>query len=195
MSELSALRTALDLMHMPSRVRALRREPLPAGTSILVRIVGGDDTALATAIAVTGRDGAELKRAATFFAEQILLAPGSDSYRVLGCDPAAPAADLRRNMALLSRWLHPDAGASGGAGVYASRLTGAWEDVKTPERRASYDATRSPRRRLSKRRAKPPLKPANGARTNAARGGLLARAARFLFGGSKDNNSRPRERR
>ena len=49
-----------------------------------------------------------VREASAFFIEQILLGPDADSYRVLGADRNAAAAELRRNMALLLRWLHPD---------------------------------------------------------------------------------------
>ena len=49
-----------------------------------------------------------VRLAATFFIEQILFAPHADSYRVLGASPQASASELRRNVALLLRWLHPD---------------------------------------------------------------------------------------
>ena len=49
-----------------------------------------------------------IREAAGFFVEQILLFPGADSYRVLGASPEATNRELRRNMSLLLRWLHPD---------------------------------------------------------------------------------------
>ena len=83
-----------------------------------------------------------MRNAAAFFIEQILLAPGADSYRVLGGNAQASNSDLRRNMALLLRWLHPDMehNGTGDRSVFAARITLAWEDLKTAERRAAYDA-------------------------------------------------------
>ena len=49
-----------------------------------------------------------LREAAGFYIEQILLHPDADHYRVLGSQPGAANTELRRNMALLIRWLHPD---------------------------------------------------------------------------------------
>ena len=62
-----------------------------------------------------------------------------DSYRVLGAARGAGAAELRSNMALLMRWLHPDVNANGARLMLAARVTRAWETVKTPDRRAAYD--------------------------------------------------------
>jgi DnaJ-class molecular chaperone len=77
-----------------------------------------------------------------FFIEQILFAPDADSYRVLGADADATAEELRRNAALLFKWLHPERDAHGARATFASRLTAAWSDLKTPDRRAAYDARR-----------------------------------------------------
>ena len=96
----------------------------------------------APAAAALGRPPEVVREAATFFIEQILLAPGGDSYRVLGCGPAATTSELRRNMALLMRWLHPDVTREGDRAVFAARIAAAWNTLKTPERRAAYDRER-----------------------------------------------------
>ena len=77
--------------------------------------------------------------AAAFFMEQILLCPEADSYRALGTTPAATSAELRRNMAWLMAWLHPDVVREGERSVFVAR-TKARNDLKTPDRRAAYDA-------------------------------------------------------
>ena len=66
-----------------------------------------------------------VRKAAAFFIEQILLYPEADSYRVLGAERNAAAGELRRNMALLLRWLHPDLDRHGTAD-FVGRVTGAW---------------------------------------------------------------------
>jgi hypothetical protein len=40
------------------------------------------------------------------------------------------------------RWLHPDLDANGARSIFAHRVTEAWNNLKTPERRAAYDAQR-----------------------------------------------------
>lgn len=134
-----ALRIALDLRHVPSLVRHVRGEPLPEGVSLLLRIAAGDSEAEQHALQLVDRSLDEIREAAAFFIEQILFAPGSDSYRVLGARPDASAAELRRNMALLMKWLHPDAD-TGERGVFVGRVTSAWDDLKTADRRADYDS-------------------------------------------------------
>ena len=136
----SAVVSAVDLLNMPSRVRLARLEPLPADVGLLLRLAAGDGDADTVAAALTERPVEFNRRAAAFFIEQILLSPGADSYRILGGSSATPAEDLRRNMALLMRWLHPDIETSGERSIFVKRVTAAWEDVKTPERRTAYDA-------------------------------------------------------
>ena len=80
------IRVAIELLHVPSRVRIARTEPLPAGVDLLLRIAAGEAEAERTAIASTGRPRDLTRQAVIFFIEQVLLCPNSDSYRVLGCD-------------------------------------------------------------------------------------------------------------
>jgi hypothetical protein len=136
------IRVAIELLHVPSRVRIARTEPLPAGVVFLLRIAAGEAEAERTAIASTGRPRELIRQAAIFFIEQVLLCRNSDSYRVLGADSQASIGELRRNMALLVKWLHPDQDPRGQRSVFASRVIRAWDDLKTPKRRASYDDAR-----------------------------------------------------
>ena len=133
---------AIDLMRAPSQVPLVRSAPLPDGVLTLLRIAAGDEEATSQAIAATGRSRETVREAAAFFIEQILFYPEADSYRVLGARPEASNSELRRNMALLLRWLHPDHDPQGERSVFASRVTRAWNDLKTQERRAAYDRSR-----------------------------------------------------
>jgi hypothetical protein len=137
-----AIRVAIELLHVPSRVHIARNEALPADVVLLLRIAAGEAEAEEMAVASTGRSRELIRRAATFFIEQVLLCPNSDSYRVLGADSQASSGELRRNMALLVKWLHPDKDRQGQNVVFANRVTHAWDDLKTPERRASYNEGR-----------------------------------------------------
>lgn len=142
MSDRMALKIAIDLMHVPPQVRLFRAEPLPDDVLVLLRIAAGDEEVERTAVGLTGRSRETIRRAATFFIEQILFAPDADSYRVLGANPQASAGDLRRNVALLLRWLHPDLDPRGERSIFVGRVTAAWNNLKTPERRAAYDDLR-----------------------------------------------------
>jgi hypothetical protein len=139
MSNKMALKIAIDLMHVPSQVRLFRSGPLPDGVLMLLRIAAGDDEAEKAAAVLTDRSRDIVRQAATFFIEQILFARNADSYRVLGSGPQASASELRRNVALLLRWLHPDLDPQGERVIFIGRVTAAWNDLKTPERRAAYD--------------------------------------------------------
>ena len=110
---------------------------------LLLEIAAGLDEAVDAASELTGRSPHLMRQAAQFFIEQVLLYPDADSYRVLAVGPAAPASELRRNMALLLRALHPDLSANETRALFAGRVTRAWEDLKTPERRNAYDSARS----------------------------------------------------
>lgn len=138
MSDRVALKIAIDLLHVPTQVRLFRLEPLPDGVLTLLRIAAGDEEAENLAVAFTGRSKATVRHAAMFFIEQILFAPNANSYRVLGADPQASANELRRNLALLLRWLHPDLDPRGERSVFVGRVTAAWNNLKTPERRTAY---------------------------------------------------------
>jgi hypothetical protein len=136
------IRVAIELLHVPSRVRIARAEPLPAGVDLLLRIAAGEAEAQRIAVASTGRPRELIRQAAIFFIVQVLLSPNSDSYRVLGTGSQASSGELRRNMALLIKWVHPDQDRGGQRSMFASRVIRAWDDLKTPKRRASYDDAR-----------------------------------------------------
>jgi hypothetical protein len=183
MHETSALRVAIDLMHVPSRVRAARLAPLPSQIDVVLRIAAGDEVAEIEAARLTECSREEVREAATFFIEQILLHPEADSYRVLGATPQAKNQELRRNMAWLLRWLHPDMDRNGERTILATRVTRAWEDLKTPTRRAKHDSAAESRKRARRnhervrRRARGKLVrvPLN------KRPGLLRRILRYLL--------------
>ncbi len=142
---------AIDLMRAPSNVRRVRAAPLPKDVGKLLAIAAGDAAALGEAKSGTNRAEQSLRQAAAFYIEQILLHPDADHYRVLGAQPDASNAELRRNMALLIRWLHPDHKNGSERTVFANRVTRAWNELKTEDRRAAYDLDR--RRELAKRDA------------------------------------------
>ena len=147
----------------PTLVRVVRRMPLPAGITALLEVAAGDPHAIRAVTLVPRGPRRPLTDASGFFIEQAMLADGADSYRILGCSSDAPGRQLRRHMALLVRWLHPDrlVGAADDLRidrtVFAHRVTQAWEDLKTRERRATYDRRSKyepVKRRASRRRSK-----------------------------------------
>jgi hypothetical protein len=145
---------------MPSRVKLVRKAPLPADVEMLLRIAAGDKAAERDASRRSGRPPDVVRNASTFFIEQILLHPEADSYRVLGVGPEASNGELRHNMALLLKWLHPDVDRSGERALFVTRVTRAWDDLKTPAKRALHDSERA---KLRERRARS----GNGSKTRS----------------------------
>jgi len=139
MSAPPAIKVAIDLVQVPSRVRRQQSRLLPDGIVMVLRIAAGDEAAQWEACQAVSRPPALVCRAAAFFIEQILFCPHADSYRVLGASRNATADELRRNMALILKWCHPDRDWVGDRSIFAARVTQAWENLKTPERRAAYD--------------------------------------------------------
>jgi hypothetical protein len=165
-----AVKVAIDLLHFPSQARRIRSAPLPDDIVVLLRIASADERVTRQVADTLGRSPEALREAAAFYIIQILLFPEADSYRVLGARPEATNGELRHNMTLLLRWLHPDLDRKEERTVFATRVTRAWNDLKTPERRAAYD--RLQRRSLADKslsRKKPRLRtPANGQFHNRA---------------------------
>ena len=178
---------AIDLMRAPANVRRVRAASLPKDVSKLLAIAAGDEAVIGVAKAGTNRSEHSLREAAGFYIEQILLHPDADHYRVLGVQPGASNTELRRNMALLIRWLHPDQKNGAERSVFVARVTRAWNELKNEDRRAAYDLDR--RREFSKRAAhRPKRDPNRGASSSGANGqrpatGFLQRLMTTLFGG------------
>lgn len=142
MQTVPALRVAIDIHQVPSRVRHARTGALPDGVLDILKIAAGDQELASRSALEAGRTEDVVRAAAIFYIEQVLLCPEADSYRVLGVAPLAPASDVRRNMALLMRWLHPDVMNDNERTVFAARISRAWNDLKTNERRTVYDDAR-----------------------------------------------------
>jgi hypothetical protein len=148
MRSFEALDVALAMVNNPVLARTARRAPLPSGMLLLLEIAAGDAGALALAGDHSERSDRALREAAGFFIEQVMLDARADKYRILGATPDIATADLRRHMALLMRWLHPDVARHEEAGspidrsVFADIVTEAWEVLKSDDRRASYGGAR-----------------------------------------------------
>ena len=153
-----ALKTAVELLHLPSRAASVRAGPLPEGILTLLRVAAGDSELTNQVSASEGRSPDVVREAAAFFLEQVLLHADADSYRVLGATRAASYQELRHNMSLLLQWLHPDLDGREPRSVFAARVTRAWNDLKTPQRRAAYD--RAQRLTSAEKTSLHPLRPA-----------------------------------
>lgn len=149
----AALGVALRLAERPAAVKYVRGAPLPDGVALLLQVAAEQADALRAAQAMTGCPQVALQASARFFIEQVMLHTGANSYRVLGASPGATRGELRRNMALLIKWLHPDCEHRRASqsdldrGAFILRVTQAWENLKTDERQAAYDRSLSDRRK------------------------------------------------
>lgn len=210
MAGFDALDAALALLKDPVSARGLHRTALPEGIPVLLAVAIGDEEVLAAAERRTGRARDVLLEAASFYVEQSLLSPSSDSYRVLGGTRASTHDELRRNMALLMRWLHPDLQALRGTAaaanreVFSTRVTSAWGDLKSDERRETYDrqhpaaaptpAAATAPKTAARPAAKPTAKPAPKAAASAARKEKRAAAATAKDAGKAPKRSAGRKR-
>ncbi len=136
--ELAAIRAALLLLSAPPRGRRVRKSPLPAGVDTLIKVAVDHETAEALSKGLRRTPG-QLMEAASFFIEQILLAPGLDSYRALGACRDSPTHYLRQNFVYLCKWVHSEEREGFAGPAYLIRITQAWNNLKTPERRSAYD--------------------------------------------------------
>ncbi len=159
MARADALAAALALLERPRTAKLAKLPHLPKGMTFLLEIAAGDASALGEAHRLSGRSEETLQKAAGFFIEQVLLHPQGDSYRVLGGDCETSSRELRRNMALIMRWMHPDVVSNGSSenhldrSLYTNRVNWAWESIKTEERRAAYNAS------LAAKESKPTRRP------------------------------------
>jgi len=129
-----ALKTALDLLRIPSQVRLMRSAPLPPGVLLLLRLAAAESGAECEAEKLNLRGSSAHRDAAIFFIEQVLLSSNSDAYRVLGLDATATVSELRRHMAYLLKWLHPDLSRDPHKARLAQRVLVAWNEVKASKR-------------------------------------------------------------
>jgi len=134
-----AIQAALALFREPARIVDFRERPLPDDVGLIIRIAAGETASINDAADSTEESSATLIEASVFYLQQMLFVANGDSYRTLGLSSEAPQEQLREHHRWLMRWLHPDRNPDGWEVVYADRVNAAWQDLKTPQRRAEYD--------------------------------------------------------
>lgn len=166
MANWEALQLAVHMAQQPALVRRVRANRLPRGITELLEVASGNSEINGAASQALGLSPENTKKAATFFVEQILFHHRASSYRILGAEADTASDLLRRHMALLMKWLHPDTGARSALAqdhsALANRVTEAWENLKSEERRRDYDAkfsTPASRGTGSKRSRSSPRRP------------------------------------
>jgi hypothetical protein len=140
MARSAAIRVALDLAFTPVLTALAAKQPLPPEMLTVIKIAGGCTETLQEAATATGELPEKIRDAAASFLKAVLFTPTADSYRVLGTERSASHAELRDHMRWLMKWLHPDHERSEWESSLALRVSSAWDDLKSPERRTSYDA-------------------------------------------------------
>ena len=137
----SALEWALALLRAPGERQGLRQRPLPAdGMDVLLGIAAGTmPDQLVEQAWRFGESEPDVLEAARFYAREVLFHPQADAYRTLGVAPDASAQRIKAHYRLLQLWLHPDRARSEDDALFATRVNGAWNQLRTPERRQAYD--------------------------------------------------------
>ncbi len=136
---LPALEQAITFLSRADLIATARQQALPAGVTEILKISSGDNDALMAAQESSRLSQEDVRHAAQFYVQQILFAPDSDHYRVLGVDPDNAEARIKLHYRLLVRWLHPDKNSSDWEAVFSDRINRAWHSLRTPERRREYD--------------------------------------------------------
>ena len=119
------------------------RVPLPAGVDTLLKLAGGSAPD-PHAAALAPPD--QLRAAALFFVEQVLLHHDASHYRMLGLEPGASTGQIKEHHRLLMRMFHPDRErhADDWKDAFATRINLAYTSLHDPQARRRYDATLKP---------------------------------------------------
>ena len=119
----------------------MQANELPDDVAPLLQVLTRDAEAESRALAQYGRSIETLRAATEFYVANILFAPQAGHYRVLAARPKATREQLRSNMGLLLRWLHPDTRSDREYEGFFNRVTAAWDVLGSPQKRAEYDLT------------------------------------------------------
>jgi len=136
----SALEVALALWRTPTMRAVLRTRPLPDNVSEVIELASGNPERLEESSTRTGEPPERVLDAARFYVREILLCADSDAYRVLGVSSDAEQGEIKQNHRSLQRWLHPDRRGDSWEAIFATRINSAWGELRSPDRRAAYDA-------------------------------------------------------
>lgn len=139
----NALEVALGLMRLPAMRGSLRRRPLPEGVGELIELAAAVPKRVEEASVLSGEPPQLVLEAARFYVREVLLFQGADAYRVLGVEDSASAARIKVHYRRLQHWLHPDRRGNDWESAFAVRINKAWGELRSPARRAAYDARRA----------------------------------------------------
>jgi len=138
---LATLRAALDLAARPPLVHVMRRGPLPFGVNTVIRIAGGCPATLHRAALATGRDPVSLLGAARVYVREVLWATDADHYRTMGVARGARPKDIAEHLLWFARWVAIEWDRPELKEGFAGKILPAWNALKTPGSRRTYDRT------------------------------------------------------
>jgi hypothetical protein len=124
-----ALDAAIALSQTPTLAAAMRAQELPTGVKLLLRILANEADALSEARNLTGMSNTELIAIVELYVMRVLLYRGAPARRVLGVGSDADRTEMRRHMAYLLAWLHPDKSPGAWPIAFASRVIAAWRSI------------------------------------------------------------------
>lgn len=136
----NALAVALALLRTPSMRTSLRQRSLPEDVGELIELAAGEPGRVAMAAGGTGETPEQVLEAARFYVREVLLFAGADAYRVLGVTRGASPEQIKLHHRRLQHWLHPDRRGNDWESIFATRINAAWNDLRSPERRALHGA-------------------------------------------------------
>ena len=149
-----ALYVALDLAANPRLAAAMQRQALPPDVLDVIKIAAGSPQTCRQAEKLTGKKPDFIRQAAILYLQNILFASSADNYRVLGVAREAPSEEIRQHMRWLMKWLHPDRAPNQWDSAFAERVLGAWDELKSPARRAEYDRSLPPTKSTARSRSR-----------------------------------------
>jgi len=122
-----------DLLHGATR--------LPPQMGALLHLAANGETVHDGAALPPFVSSADMRQAALFFIEQVLLAHNANHYRVLGVNDDAPLGEIKEHHRLLMRLFHPDRQAvpAERSDAFATRINQAYTVLRSPAARTAYD--------------------------------------------------------
>jgi hypothetical protein len=137
--DIDALDLALALYSTPQQSHSLDDRPLASGSLELIRIVAGDEVAIANAQTRYAKPRKTVIEAAVLYIQQAFFHDSADSYRLLGANSNSSNETIKEHYRWLMRWLHPDRNPDRWVVAYSERVNRAWNSLNTPDRRRNYD--------------------------------------------------------
>jgi hypothetical protein len=152
MNGADALGIALDLYRRPQRAHALRRHGVPKGMLDVIKIAASSDEEVEVLAGAKTDGDVQVREAAIFFLQQMLMPEDGDDHRQLGLEPGASLQDVKDHKRWLLKWLHPDRNPNAWEQVLFRRVTTAAERLEAAIRSGEGGVLPIERRKRARRR-------------------------------------------